>query len=154
MVIITIMNMVIVTIMNSLLTRPVSRWSLRAKGHVIHTNYSYCSTGSNIIIIIDPLTARVVGAPQMILQPVLSVFPRSPLPYGTCRTPALSIPWCCLPTSSSVIYPLSLCLARWSWQDLMNGRLNHTTAVCVSLRSSDLRVVQLPAESWPGLPCW
>ena len=28
-----------------------------------------------IIIIINPLTARVVGAPQMILQPVFSIFP-------------------------------------------------------------------------------
>ena len=33
-----------------------------------------------IIIIINPLTARIVGAPQMILQPVLSIFPCSPLP--------------------------------------------------------------------------
>ena len=45
-----------------------------------------------IIIIINPLTARVVGAPQMILQPVFSIFPCSPLPSGTCRTPGLSIP--------------------------------------------------------------
>ena len=52
------------------------------------------------IIIINPLTARVVGAPQMILQPVSSIFPCFPLPSGTCRTPGLSIPWCCLPTSS------------------------------------------------------
>ena len=45
-----------------------------------------------IIIIINPLTARVVEAPQMILQPVFSIFPCSPLPSGTCRTPGLSIP--------------------------------------------------------------
>ena len=43
-----------------------------------------------IIIIINP--ARVGGAPQMILQPVFSIFPCSPLPSGTCRTPGLSIP--------------------------------------------------------------
>ena len=30
-----------------------------------------------IIIIINPLTVRVVGAPQMILQPVFSIFPCS-----------------------------------------------------------------------------
>ena len=62
-----------------------------------------------IIIIINPLTAR------MFLQPVFSIFPCSQLPSGTCRTPGLSIPWCCLPTSSSVclvFFPLSLCLAR------------------------------------------
>ena len=42
-------------------------------------------------------------------------FFRSPLHPGTCRTPGLSIPWCCLPTSSSVcrvFFPFSLCLAR------------------------------------------
>ena len=32
-----------------------------------------------------------------------------------------------------VFFPLSLCLARWFWPDLMNGRHDHTTAVCVSL---------------------
>ena len=69
-----------------------------------------------IIIIINSLTARIVGAPQMILQLVFSIFPFSPLPTGTCRTPGLSIPWCCLPTSSFVrlvFFPFSLCLARW-----------------------------------------
>ena len=94
----------------------------------------------------------------MILQPVFSIFPCSPLPSGTCRTPGLSIPWCCLPTSSSVclvFFPLSLCLARWFWPDLMNGRHDHSTAVCVSLQSSGgLDVVQLPAGSWHGLPHW
>ena len=56
----------------------------------------------HFIIIINPLTARVVGAPHMILQPVFSIFSCSPPPFGTCRTPGLSIPWFCLPTSSSV----------------------------------------------------
>ena len=86
----------------------------------------------------NPLTARVIGAPKMILQPVFSIFPCSPLPSGTCRTPGLSIPWCCLPTSffaHLVFFPLSLCLARWFWPDMMNGKHDHTTAVCVSLRS-------------------
>ena len=54
-----------------------------------------------------------------------------------------------------VFFPLSLCLTRWFWPDLMNGRHDHTTAVCISLRSpGDLRVVQLPAGSWHGLPRW
>ena len=50
-------------------------------------------------------------------------FPCSPLPSWTWRTPGLSIPWCCLPTSSSVclgFFPLLLCLAKWFWPDLMN----------------------------------
>ena len=112
-----------------------------------------------LLIIINPLTVRVVGTPQMILQPVFfSIFPCSPLPSGLCRTPGLSIPWCCLPTSSfvSLVFVLlSLCLARWFWPDLMNGKHDHTTAVCVSLLSSgDLHVVQLPAGSWHGFPRW
>ena len=36
-----------------------------------------------IIIIIYPSTARVIEAPQMVLQPVSSIFPCSPLPSGT-----------------------------------------------------------------------
>ena len=40
------------------------------------------------------------------------------------------------------------------WPDLVNGRHDHTTAVCFSLRRSvGLRVVRLPAGSWHGLPC-
>ena len=71
------------------------------------------------------LTAGVVGAPQMTSQPVSSNFLWSPLPYGTLRTPGLSIPWCFLPTTFfflSAFSLLSLCLARWFWPDLMNGR--------------------------------
>ena len=45
-----------------------------------------------IIIIIYPLTAMVVGAQQMISQPVSSILPCSPLPSVTWRTPGLSIP--------------------------------------------------------------
>ena len=29
-------------------------------------------------------------------RPIFSIFPCSPLPSGTCQTPGLSIPWCCL----------------------------------------------------------
>ena len=49
--------------------------------------------------------ARVIGAPQMISQPVSSIFPSSPLYSGTWQPPGLSIPWCCNPTS--IIYHLS-----------------------------------------------
>ena len=35
-----------------------------------------------------------------------------------------------------VFFPLSLCLVRWIWPDLMNDRHVHTTAVCVSLQWS------------------
>ena len=74
-------------------------------------DHNHCEYDHGIIII-NPLTARVVGAPQMILQPVFSIFPCSPLPSGTCWSPGLSIP-CCLPTSSSaclVFFPPS-----WPW---------------------------------------
>ena len=118
----------------------------------------FCYIVIIIIIIIYPLTVRVVGAPQLILQLVSSIFSCAPMPSGTWRTPGLSIPWCRLPTSSSVclvFFPLSLCLARWYWPDLMNGKHDHTTAVFVSLQwSGGLRVVWLPVGSWHGLPRW
>ena len=38
------------------------------------------------------LNTRVVGAPQLISQPVSSIFPCSSPPSGTWRTPSLSIP--------------------------------------------------------------
>ena len=121
-----------------------------------HTHTQPTHPHTHIIIIINLSTARVVGAPQMIFQPVFSIFPCSPLPSVNCRTPGLSIPWCCLPTSSSVclvFFTLSLCLAIWFWPDMLNGKHDHTTAVCVSLRSSgSLHVVQLSARSWHGLP--
>ena len=42
------------------------------------------------------------------------------------------------------LLPLSLCLARWFLPDLINGRHDHTTAVCVSQRwSGGFRVIQL-----------
>ena len=41
-----------------------------------------------------------------------------------------------LANSRLVFFPLSLCLARWFWPDLINGRHDHTTAVSVSLRWS------------------
>ena len=125
-----------------------------------HTVYRYsrgrleCET-LYIIITIYPLTARVVGAPQMISRRVSSIFFCSSLPSWTWRTPGLSIPGCCLPTSTFclVFIPLSLYFARWFWPDLMKGRHVHTTAVCVSLQwSGGLHVVLLPAGSWHGLP--
>ena len=64
-------------------------------------SYGNNSRFLSIIIIIYPLTTRVIWAPQMILQPHFSIFPCSPLPSGTCWTQGLSIPWC-LPTSSFV----------------------------------------------------
>ena len=42
---------------------------------------------------LNSITVRVVGVPQMILHPVSSIFPCSPLPSGTWRNPCLSIPW-------------------------------------------------------------
>ena len=51
-------------------------------------------------------------------------FPCSPLPSVTWRTPGLSIPRCCFPTSSSVclvFFPLSLCLARCEHRQMMRG---------------------------------
>ena len=51
-----------------------------------------------------------------------------------------------------VFFTLSVCLARWFWQDLMTGRHVHTTSAYVSLQWPGLCVVRLPAGSWHGLP--
>ena len=56
----------------------------------------------------------------------------------------------CLPC----LLPHFTVLARWFWPDQMNGRQVHTTSICVSLWWAGLCVVQLPAGSWHGLPCW
>ena len=53
---------------------------------VVMVRARVCAFKRSIITIIYPLTARVVGAPQMILQPVSSIFPCSPLPSWTWRT--------------------------------------------------------------------
>ena len=77
--------------------------------------------------------------PQMTSQPVSSIFLCFQLPSGTWRTPGLSIPWCCLPISSSVCLvfsPLSLCLARWFWPDPMNRRYVHSLHLFMMVRRS------------------
>ena len=110
-------------------------WLLKQeRGTIVTFTFSY------------PLTAQVVGAPQITSRQVSSIFPCSPLPSGTWRTPGLSIPWCCFPASSSVwsaFFFLTLCLAKWFQSDLINGRHVNTIAVCVSFRWSGLPVVQL-----------
>ena len=106
---------------------------------------------------IYPLTAKVVGAPQMISQPVFlhfSMFSTALWDLPNTRPVHFLMLSSHLLLCPLVFVPLSLCLARWFWPDLMNGGHDHTTAVCVSLPRSGLRVVPLPAGSWPGLPRW
>ena len=61
-----------------------------------------------------------------------------------------------LPLSALSSSPfILLCLAGLFWPDLTNGRHNHTTSFCVSLRwPRGLRVVRMPAGSWHRLPRW
>ena len=94
-----------------------------------------------------PLTARVTGAPQMTSQLVSSSFFSSFFLFSSALWDLESSQAC---QFSDVVFPplfsLSLCLARLLRPDLMNVRLEHTTAVCVSLPwSGGFRVVQLPA---------
>ena len=54
-----------------------------------------------------------------------------------------------------VFFPLSLCLAKYFWPDLMNGRHVHTTSVCISKPwSGGLHVVQLSVGSLDRLIGW
>ena len=78
--------------------------------------YLFMKVSFIIIITIYPLTARVVGAPQMILQPVSSIFPVLLCPLGPGELQACPIPdvvFPPLPLSALSRFPLSLCLARW-----------------------------------------
>ena len=98
-----------------------------------------------------PLATDVVGASQMTSQLVSSIFLCSPLPLGLGKLQACPFLDVVFPPLffflvCNVFFPLSLCLARWFWPDLTNGRHVHTTSVCVILRwSGGLRVVRLPA---------
>ena len=55
-------------------------------GKNLTMSFSFIIITVIIIIIINPLTLRVVGAPEMTLQPVFSIFLCSQLPSGTCQT--------------------------------------------------------------------
>ena len=96
-------------------SRILSRFSI-SRSSVRQIIENCCSFASNtqiaiviIIIIINPLTARVVGAPQMISQPVSSIFPCSPLPSGTGRAPR---PVHSLMLSSHLFFAICLVLFR------------------------------------------
>ena len=86
-----------------------------------------------------PLTARVVGAPQMTSQPASPIcFPALHCPLGlselqTC--PFTDIVFPPLFSVCHVFFPLSLCVAVWFWPDLMNGRQS------ILLQFVSLRVV-------------
>ena len=68
-----------------------------------------------------PLAARVIEAPQMISQPVSSIFPCSLLPSGAWWIPDLSIPWSCL------CYPGTLISYNWA-QVQLNSHLYPLTS--------------------------
>jgi len=96
------------------------------------------------------------GTTDDLTFPPFSPFLHCPLGLGelqACPFPDVVFP--SLPLSAFSSSPLSLCLARWFWPDLMNGGHDHTTAVCVTVRwSGGLPVVLLPAGTCHGLPRW
>ena len=79
-------------------------------GVILYSYDSYCSCVGVPFTFTCTLAAGVVGAPQMTVQPVSSIFPCSPLPSGTLRTAGLCIPWCFLPTSSSICLAFFHCV--------------------------------------------
>ena len=146
----------------SLFFSPVSAFhTTRLSIHAIFTKLNCLSQEANsenkgkiIVIIIYPLTPRVTGSPKMNLQtrflhvPLFSTalwdLPNSRPVHSLMLSSHLFL---CL-----VFFPLSLCLARRFWLDLMNGKHDHTTAVCVckdpdplsdSVRWSDLLLREL-----------
>ena len=98
---------------------------------------------------IYPLTAGIVGAPQMTSQPVFSVFPHCPQGLGELQAcPFFDVVFPPVLLSALFSSHFTLCLERWFWPYLMNGRHDHTTSVCTSLPwSGCLLVVRFPAGS-------
>ena len=70
------------------------KWGAAARYYASRTKTMF------IIIIINLLTARVARAPQMILQPVFSIFPCSPLPQGLAKLQACPFPYVVFPPLS------------------------------------------------------
>ena len=78
----------------------------------------------------------------MISQPVPPFSPVLHCPLGLVDLQACPFPdvvFKPLPLSCLAFFPLSLCLARWFWPDLINRKHVHTTSVCVSLQWSDTK---------------
>ena len=86
----------------------------------------------------------------MILQPLSSIFPCSPLPSGTWWTPGLSIPWCCLPTSSSVCLDVSKKKKKERKGDGGLGTIARHQSAWVSLWNSD-DAFNLAFVSWAAV---
>ena len=104
-----------------------------------------------ILSLLYPLTARVVRAPQMISQPVSSIFPvlHCLLGLGELQAcPFTDVVFPPLSLSALSSSPFHCALQDGFWLDLMNVRHDHTTAVCVFVRWSGLRVIRLPDGSW------
>ena len=98
-------------------------------------------SGFKIFIFTYPLTARVVGAPQMTSQPVSSIFPCSLLPSGT---------WCPFPEVVFLPLPLSALSSSPFRYDEQETYPHHFSLRL--FRSEGLPVIRLPARSWHGLP--
>ena len=111
------------------------------------------SVHSVIVIISCPLTARVVGAPQIIWQPHSSIFP---VMSASLRTPVLSISWCCVRSSSSVclvFFPLSRGLAILFWPNLINNAYILTKSVLPATRLLENFLLQSPLCVVTLIPC-
>ena len=103
------------------------------QGHCSSWHESYtqgdCSVNNNwcclwdVFIIIYPLNTRVVGAPQMISQPVSSTFLCSPLPSGTCRTPSPDVVFPPLPLSALSSSPFHRALQDGFGQTWWTGNM-------------------------------
>ena len=99
-----------------------------------------------IIIIIKPLTVRVVGAPRWFCNQFSPFFPVLHCPLGLAELQACPFP--------DVVFP-PLPLSALSSSPFHPALHDHTTAVFVSLRwSGGLHVVRMPPGSWHGLPRW
>ena len=102
-----------------------------------------------IIIIIYPLAARVVEAPQLILQPASSIGQCSPLSLGPSKLHAIHslVLFSHLFCLSYRLIPVSVsCKTVWSY--LVNRRHNHTTAIWIFSQCSGGLHSHGPTACW------
>ena len=99
----------------------------------------------------DPLTTRVVWAPQITSLPVSSIFPCSPLPSGTWRTPGLSSHlFFCLPCLPPFTVPYKILFAKPDERDTCP----YHRSLCLFTMVRRSSCGPIACWSWHRLPRW
>ena len=90
-------------------------WTCKLNGVNMVTSENFCNSSSHLFLSCEGFWGTTDDFTTSFLH-----FSCSPLPSWTWRTPGLSIPWCCLPTSSSV------CLVFFPFHCALQGGFGQT----------------------------